>query len=447
MIPKSINQERPLGLLGPSMLAIVKKISFYSFLSAIAMLLGFARELVVASKFGLSKELDVFVAVMGFHLFFGVQIGNALETTFVSKVAKKGDVKNVKENLRDSFLSLLIVNIVISVFLVVLSESLIKIIFPSFDAQQTILGVSVINCFIISIMLANISGLMRGGLNVLRIFTPGFLSGSVISIFSIIFVVLFADKVGINALVYGFIAGNFFVLVVFLSYLIKHGVFSVKLISNNFSSSIFYIWGAASIVLIGEILFQAFSITERSLASTLQVGTISSFFYASTIIAVPLALLVVPLTTTLFPHLVKTFPTDKREGVRILRRYGGVLFLFAIGIVFFLSIFSEVIVGIVFVRGKFSIDDANRTAAILAIIVFALPFMSVARLIRYSFYSLSDYRTPVYGNLIIWLVLMSIGSYLVPAFGAKGLALSSVIATGCGTTIMTILLIRKLRYV
>lgn len=432
-----------------SMLAIVKKLSLYSILSAIAMLFGFCRELVVASKFGLSSELDVFVAVMGFHLFFGAQIGNALETTFVSKVAKNADVANVTESLSASSLSLLVINIFIAAFLLLLSGNLVKFIFPSFNESQTLLGVSIINYFIISIVLANVTGLLRGGLYVLRKFTPGFLSGSIISFVSIISVMLFADTIGISALVYGFVAGNFFVLLVFMIYLHKNGIFLkyVNLFKCGGPKPKFYIWSAAAVVLVGEIFFQTYSMTERSLASSLQVGTISSFFYASTIVMVPLSLFVVPLTTTLYPQLAQIFPGDKSGGIRLLRKYGFTLFLSAMVVVIFCSIFSKIIVEIVFVRGRFSMDDAERTADILSIIVFTLPFMSIARLIRYSFYSLADYHTPVFGNFVNWLLLLSLGNYLVPTFGAKGLAFSSVIATGCGTTIMTMLLIRKLRYV
>jgi len=68
----------------------VQAVSGYSLLTGLGLLLGFIRELTVASTFGLSSELDVFVAVMSVQLFFGAQIGNALETAFISRIAKQG---------------------------------------------------------------------------------------------------------------------------------------------------------------------------------------------------------------------------------------------------------------------------------------------------------------------------------------------------------------------
>ena len=419
--------------------------SGYMILSAITLLIGFARELVVASRFGLSIGLDAYIAASGFFLFFGTQIGNALQNAFVSKVAVLGDRHHINANLRSSFYSLIIVNIGIAAFLMLFSGQLISAIFPAFTPEQHALTVKILYSLIIAIVFANTAGLVRGALYVARIFWPGFLSGSIISVSVISSVLLLSRTIGIAALVGGFVVGNFLVLILFATILWKSGAMANKEDGNGYVPKKFYIWGAAAIVIVTEVFYQAFTMTERSFASRIRVGTISSYYYAYTLLMVPLSLVMAPATIMLFPRMTETFSKNVRGGLRMLRNYGGALFVFSVCIVIFASMFSELIVRLVFVRGQFSLSDAQRTAGIFSILIFQLPFMSFARLVTYSFYSLADYTTPVFCMLFKWLLLMALGNYLVPRYGAKGLALSSTSAAAFWSCLMLLLLLLKTR--
>lgn len=89
-------------------------------------------------------------------------------------------------------------------------------------------------------------------------------------------------------------------------------------------------------------------------------------------------------------------------------------------------------------------SDAETTAHILSMLVWGLPLASLYGIIRNSFYSLSDYRTPVAGYGIKWLALILLGSWLVPSFGVEGLAVASVAAQATDTSVMGWFLHRRL---
>src|SRR5262250_1595030 len=97
--------------------APLREASGYSLLTAVGLALGLARELTVASTFGLSPQLDVFVAVMTLQLFFGAQIGNALETAFIARAAKEGGVRIVRREVKPALCGLLLVNLGVVLFL------------------------------------------------------------------------------------------------------------------------------------------------------------------------------------------------------------------------------------------------------------------------------------------------------------------------------------------
>jgi peptidoglycan biosynthesis protein MviN/MurJ (putative lipid II flippase) len=423
----------------------LRAVSPYVLLSAVGLLLGFTRELVVASTFGLSRELDVFVAVTGVYLFFGVQVGNALETVFVSQAGRERTTESVRASLVGPLQGLLLVNVLIVVGLLLTSGVLLRAVFPAFSQAQHDLGIRTVALLLLPIMLANTAGLVRGGLSVMGTFGPAFAAGSVISVCSILSMVLFAHRIGIDALSLGLALGNLVVLGWFVVPFAKQGVCVVSAKPVLSRPSRFVLWGAAAGVLLAEGLYQAVVMTERSFASSLPAGTLAAFFYAGAFIAVPASLLVMPLTATLYPRLVETFARDRQEGTRLVVRHGVLLFGVGLALAVGVSALAEPMVQASFVRGNFSGRDAQVTAAILSITVFALPFLSLERLVRNALYAVSDYRSPACGLGCQWAVLLILGTALVLPYGAAGLAVSAVSAEAANVLLISVLLRRRLR--
>ncbi|HBH80168.1 MAG TPA: hypothetical protein DDY39_10110 [Nitrospira sp.] len=424
-------------------MGVLRRVPIYSVASGIVILAGLAREVVVASTYGLSSELDVLVAVMGFHLLFGVQVGNAIEHVFVSKMASQ-HAGSVRPLIKRASILIIVINVIALTVLVFGSRSVLQMIFPQFSLDQCDTGVRLIRLLLFPIACAGLAGLMRAGLSVVGSFAPVFLSGAVVSLSTIVAVVAFSDRWGIDALVWGFAAGHFLVLLWLVVVLSRAPVPSSTTDTQDQRVPMKEFWRPVLVVLIGEFLFQAVVMTERSFASGLGTGKIAAFFYAGSMVAVPLALFTAPVNTTLFPKLARAFHAGYRDGQALLVRYGAVLFggalLFSIG----LAIGAKPLVEIALVRGKFSSTDAQTTAHILALLVWGLPFASLYGVIRNSFYSLADYRTPVLGYGIKWMTLLLCGSWLVPSLGADGLAFASIAAQATDTGVMGYLLQRRL---
>ena len=404
----------------------VQAVSGYSLLTGLGLLLGFIRELTVASTFGLSSELDVFVAVMSVHMFFGTQIGNALETTFISQIAKQGGAAAVGHFLLPALYGLTLVNVGVVVFLLASAGLLLGTIFPQFNVAQQTLGIRTLHVLLVPIVCASTAGLLRGALAVLGSFAPGFLAGSIVSLCTILTIVFLSSTLGIDALTLSVAVGNLCVLVLFAVRLICLSQPRTWTRATGSNAGWFVLWGAAATVLIGEFVYSGIALTERSLASWLPAGTIAGFFYASTIVSVPLSLLFIPLTTMTFPRMVEAFGCDARTGLELLRKQGILLLVASVAAVAIVTLFAQPIVEAVFMRGQFSSEHARFTASILSITIFALPCMSLGRLLRNACYSLADYRTPVAGLSVQWAMLAGLGFTLVPRYGAQGLAVAMV---------------------
>lgn len=426
----------------------VRTLSGYSLLTGLGLLLGLVRELAVASAFGLSPQLDVFVAVLTIQLFFGAQVGNALETAFISRVASEEKTLLVYRSLWPAIYGLLLVHVGIIGCLLVTGSILLDTIFPSFDPGQLALASHTLHALFLPIIFASTAGLLRGALAVLGSFAPGFLAGSIVSCCTIVSVLLFSSSLGIDALTLGVSIGNLGVLSLFAGRLVflKRDIASVAmptLSKSEDDGSWFVLWGAAATVLIGELVYAGMALTERSLASRLPPGSIAAFFYASTIVSVPLSLIVRPVTTMLFPRMVKAFKEDVRAGLSALRVPSMALVTASAVVVLLVSLLTEPIVETVFVRGRFSLDHAKLTASILSVTIFALPFMSVGQLIRNACYSLSDYRSPIVGLVVQWTMVIGLGAVLLPRYGARGLATALVSGEAAVLGVTGLLLMRQ----
>ncbi|MDP2381530.1 MAG: lipid II flippase MurJ [Nitrospirota bacterium] len=429
VLPLRTMQRAFADVLGP-----LRQASGYSLLTGIGLVLGFVRELTVASTFGLSPQLDVFVAVMSLQLFFGAQIGNALESAFISRVARGGGAAAVSRAVQPALCGLLLVNLGVVLFLLGSAGLLLSAFFPHFDAAQEALGVRTLHFLTAPIVFASTAGLLRGALSVLGSFAPGFAAGSIISLCSIVSITLCSERLGVDALTLGVAAGNLLVMLLFTSRLVRM-TWSVPSESRPPArEGWFLLWGAAGTILVGELIYAAVSVTERSLASWLPPGSIAGFFYASTIVSVPLSLLVMPLTTMAFPRMVEAFGQDKSIGFAMLWKQGLLLLAVSVTAVAVVSVFAESIVELIFVRGKFSLEHARFTASILSITVWALPFMSLGRIFRNSCFALSDYRTPLVGLTMQWMLLAVLGATLVPRVGVQGLAIA-IVAGEAATTV------------
>jgi len=406
---------------------VLRRVPIYSVATGIVIVAGLAREVVIASTFGLSSELDVLVAVMGFHLLLGVQVGNAIEHVFVSKMASQHG-GSIRPLVKRASLVLIVINVIVLTVLVFGSRSVLQAIFPQFSVDQCDTGVRLIRLLLFPIACAGLAGIMRAGLSVVGSFAPVFLSGAVVSLSTIAAVLMFADRWGIDAMVWGFAVGHFLVLLWFVVMLGRVAVPPATFNARDRPVRIREWWRPVLIVLIGEFLFQAVVMTERSFASGLGTGKIAAFFYAGSVVAVPLALFAAPVNTTLFPKLARAFHAGFREGRQVLIRYGAVLFGVTLLCSVFMAFVSEPLMELALARGKFSTADARLTAHILSVLVWGLPFASLYGVVRNSFYSLSDYRTPLAGHGIRWVTLLLCGSWLIPLFGVEGLAVSCVTA-------------------
>ena len=197
----------------------------------------------------------------------------------------------VTRALKPALCGLVLVNFGVVLFLLGSGGFLVHSIFPRFDAPQAALGMRTLHLLSAPIVFASTAGLLRGALSVLGAFAPGFVAGSIISLCSIVSSCA-SPRVGDRCIDPGRGSGKFARHVVVCSRLVQLASVVRQESTPQAGKGWFVLWGAAGTILVGELMYLAVGLTERSLASWLPSGSIAGFFYASTLVSVPLALLV-----------------------------------------------------------------------------------------------------------------------------------------------------------
>lgn len=417
----------------------------YPMLTGITLLLGALREMLIAKNFGLGPELDAFAAASCIYLFLGTQIGNGLETTFIARYSHCEPIE-LSRRLYSSQIGICIVLAIIFFGLLFLSNAFFNIFF-GFEAEQLQLASHMVYAYIPGILFCTLISLPRAVLYIKSRYAWGFSYGAVVSCSVMATLFVAHSKLGIFSLPIGYGIGNLIMLVITSRK--SQQALSLKPQKNDLTSALnatiklFDIWKLSALVLAVEVLFQGSYITERAFAAQNGQGSLSAYFYAVSMLMIFTALIVQPVSTILFPKISRAYKADYYHAQRYVLKICCVMFLMGLIAAILMFFLSTPLVDLWLVRGKFTVADGIKTATILKILIFVLPFMSVARILKNSLYSGGNYRLPIFTNALRWGMLALLAALLTPSFGNTGLAIASIAATALDSVIMFIVFLQK----
>ncbi len=199
-------------------------------------------------------------------------------------------------------------------------------------------------------------------------------------------------------------------------------------------------WAAA----LGAGGMQLNLLVDTVLASLLPVGAISSLYYADRIAQLPLGVIGIALGTALLPRLSKLEAEGNIEDVKAVIKRGLRLGLFfALPAMVGAMLLAEPIIAGLFGYGAFSADMITPTAHVLMAYASGIPFFVMAKIFQPAFYAAEDPKTPL--KISILTVVFNLGASLIlmQYIGVVGLALATAMASMLSVLIMGIILYRR----
>ena len=193
----------------------------------------------------------------------------------------------------------------------------------------------------------------------------------------------------------------------------------------------------------GAAIMQINVLVTRLIAYQLSDDAVSQLYLASRLTELPLGVFSVAIYTVLFPMLARFIAENDKVRFAETCRNGTILMLsITIPAAIGLYLLANPILSVLFEWGRYSANDVQETAPILAIYAISIPFYSLIAYFTRIFHATSNMRTPVRVSFaaLILNIILSIG--LMIPFGVKGLAWANVITAFLQLLLLTYCLVK-----
>lgn len=409
----------------------------------LAKVLGFVRELVLASSYGASIYSDAYLTATNIPLVIFTTIGAALGTTFIPIYfeinSKEGELSSLK--FTNNILNIIVIICTfIAILGMIFTESLVKMFAMGFEGKVLDLTINFTRIMIIGVLFISVTNLMTAYLQIKNNFTiPGLVSipKNIIIIISIILSINYGPYI----MVWGTLIGMASEMLFQLPYVIKNK-YKYNLYVNIKDKHIKKMLILLGPVFIGVAVNQVNTMVDRTLASTLVEGSISALNYANKLNQFVMALFIASIVAVIYPMLSKLSSENNKEkfAKSVVQSINSVVLLVA-PISVGAMVLANPIVRLLFERGEFNARATSMTSIALVMYSIGMLAFGVREILAKVFYSLKDTKTPAINGAIAMAMNIVLNIILVRYLELAGLAL----ATSLSAIICIFLLFNNLK--
>lgn len=396
----------------------------------IAKVLGFGRELVLASSYGASMYSDAYIIAMNIPTVLFTIIGTTLGTVLIPMYFEVNSDLGEKEALNftnNVFNIVIAICILLAILGFVFTEQLVKVFAMGFEGQTLRISIDFTRITIIGIVFTGLSYVMTAYLQIKNNFTvPGIISvpKNIIIITSIILSVKYNPYI----MIWGTLLGIATEFLFQLPFAIKSGYNYQPYINikDKYIKKMSWLIGP---VLIGVAVNQINTMVDRTLASTLVEGSISALNYANKLNGFVMAMFITSVAAVIYPMLSKLSSEDNKEKFTssVVQSINSVILL-VIPISVGAMVLATPIVKLLFQRGEFDARATSMTAIALIMYSIGMVAFGLRDILGKVFYALKDTKTPMINGAIAMIMNIVLNIILVKYLQLAGLAIATSIS-------------------
>jgi len=416
--------------------------------------LGLVRDHLLARTFGASSgeglyNLDAYYAAFRIpDLLYNLLIFGAISAAFIpifTQYKKAGQKEKAWEFASNMMHLMLILILVMAGIAYLFAPQLTNLVAAGFEGETFDLTVRLMRIMLLSPIIFTFSAIFISIQDSFRIFFWRSLAPLFYNLGIIFGILYFAQDFGVVGVTWGVIIGALLQLFVQLPALKSLHYKHVWLIDSKRAD----VRKAFKLIVprvVGLSLTQMTLIVNTLIASFLMTGSITIFYLADNLQAVPLGIVGISFAITSFATLSelameKTAENFVKEIATVAHR---VLFLIIPATLGMLFLRTEII-DVILVAGKFTASDAAILETVLAFLLISLFAQSLIPLFSRGFYAYHNTKTPVLTALLGSLVSIG-GSYLLAiqfAMGVSGIAIAFSTGMILNFLLLYILISRK----
>lgn len=412
----------------------------------IVKVLGFLRTVLIAKEFGSNEVTDVYYLAVSFVIILTSFIGGALNQATIPLIVeietKQGS--RAKFNYISSIINVFaIISICIIIILYFLAPQVVNIMtWGNFTMEQRELATQLIQIGLPAILIYNVTGIFRGLLQSEKSFFETAIIDIPFNIVYLLYLMFLSKTFG----VVGLMVAHLFA--VFSQYLLQK--YSLKKINyrhqyiiefqnDNLSNTLKLIGPIFLSIAVNDINL----IIDKTLASSLDSGAISTLEYGNKINVLVLQLFVTALAVVIFPYITEHYHAKRYTILTKTIEKGIYLVLITvIPLSVFVIFFSESIIQLLFERGAFDATATTMTSQAMIFYILGLVPSSIKTILMKLFYATKDSKTPFYNSVIGCILNIIFNIILIRFLSFSGLALATSISSLL-TMIFLFIILRK----
>ena len=431
-------------------MSILKSFSLMSVFTFLSRILGYARDLLFAFIFGASSSADSFLLAFRLpnlfrRLFAEGAISNALVPIYLD-IKKKSSKKIAQSFYNSVFNYLIIILLIVTVLAEIFMRDIISFLAPGFNedlVNKTTFLALIMFPYLILISISSFIGalLNANGRFAMWAFSPIILNLGMIIALSISYYYFAIPELVLSwAVIFSGILQ--LLLMIFWSLKTKIKIkFSKPRISKNikkFFSLLIPNILAGGILQINQFIGVIF-------ASSI-VGAISWLYYADRIVQLPLGIFIVSISTILLTTLSnQNVKKQKKNADQQIEFACLLMFCLTLLCMVGLIALSDLIVDVLFKRGKFGLGDVLATSDAIVMYSIGLPAFGFIKIFSVIFFSEKNTLIPFLISTLSMLVNLLLLVLLVGSLGHLGIALSLSLASYFNVIALYVFL-RKKKY-
>lgn len=387
----------------PPGMNLLRALATISSMTLISRILGFVRDAVIARGFGAGLYTDAFfVAFRLPNLLRRLFAEGAFSQAFVPILGEYRTGRSSEETraLIDHVATLLaLALIVVSAAGVIAAPLIIYVTAPGFaaNADKFAITVQLLRITFPYILFISLTSLAGGILNTWSRFSVPAFTPTLLNISFIVFALWLAPYFDppVLSLAWAVFAGGLLQLGFQLPFLAKIGMlprFRLELKDPGVWRILKLMGPAVFGVSIGQISL----LINTIFASFLVTGSVSWLYYADRLMEFPTGLLGVALGTILLPSLTRSFVDKTREEYSRLLDWGlRLTFMLALPCALALALLAVPLISTLFHHGAFSVQDVMMTRNALLAYSIGLLGLILVKVLAPGFYARQNIRTPV----------------------------------------------------
>lgn len=407
-------------------------------------LLALGKEALIAARFGLSSDLDVFNIALSAPGVIGLVISGALGAALVPRwCALKSTPAAFARSLRTLFWGYTLVAGLLAGMVALFAAQVFTLTGYGFGPEERALGALVQRTLAWLILLETPAAFALGALHAEKRFF-GLSAAPLCMNLTLIGWLIFAPGMGVKALTLGTVVGVGVKMLVLLVLAKRNAGLTLFAPFRPDAAEL----KAFTLVVLplvgGELVVNANLVVDQMMSAGLGEGAASALRYAYRINDLPIQVLFMALSRAVFPYISEQAATGDEAGFRAVFRSSLHFTVFiAVPTMIYTLLFAPDIVGVLLKRGAFDADACARTASTLRAFALGMPFYAYSFVNGAFATALGWVRTLFVAGVCTLVANVGLNLLFIRLFGGvQGVALSTGVCVA-GVSVAFLILLEK----